>query len=285
MRSLLLLSLNAVLALPSFSQQVELQFSSGFGFESGGSPLSSYDRMDYYSPDNTITTTVKNAQDKYYSFGQGLRFECRMIVFIKDEVGLFIQPAYSSGSQSSNITNSSFLGGVTGTQSSGTSISFSSPSIQVGIHFQKHQGFFQPFAGLGAGYFFPSNPVVTQQETNGYADNYTYTETQVTTNTPLGYLAYLGANIPLRSDISFFVEAKATLVNFYIKREEITEYLVNSINQLGSLTTNQKITIYEKNKNYISTSPEDVNSPTYGGPPQPASGSTLSITAGFSFNL
>ncbi len=285
MKSILLLTLSVTLALPSYSQRVEFQFSSGYGFENGGSPMSSYDRVDDYTMDNSIITTVKNEQDKYFSFGEGLRFEGRIIVFLKDELGIFIEPSYSSGSQSATTTYTSFLDGVTAPQSTSTNISFNALSIQVGLHLQKQEGTFQPFGGIGVGYFFPSEPLETQQQTNGYTNNYSYTETQVTTNAPLGYLGYLGFNVAVKSDLSFFVEAKATLVNFYVKREEITEYRVNSVDQLGSLTTNQKITVYEENKNYTTTSPDDDNSPAYGGPPLPVSGSNLSITAGISFLL
>jgi hypothetical protein len=285
MKSIIPLSLILIFVSPSYSQRVEIQLSSGYGFENGGSPLSSYDRVDYYSADNSTTTAVKNEQDKYFSFGEGLRFESKMIVYFKDEVGIFIQPSYSSGSQSSETTEAFFFDGLTAPQSTSTKISFSTFSIHIGLHYQKLEGIFQPFGGIGAGYFFPSKPLITQQQTNSNSNIPTYTETRITTNSPLGFLGYLGINFNVKSDLSFFVEAKAALVNFYVKREEITRYLVNGEDQLGSLTTKEKITVYEKNKNYTTISPDDDNSPAYGGPPLPASGSTISITAGISFPL
>ncbi len=275
MKSVQFLTLLTLLTTRLYAQHIELQLSGGQGFSIGGVPMSSYDQT-INTGGGEILTTIQNRQDKYYSIGDGTRAEGRLIIFVADNIGIFAQCSYSKGSQSSQTYQ--LEDDLYPAYSTNTTIQYSSVSVQAGLHFQSQQGILQPFGGAGAGYFFPRK--LTLNESSGNLQ----TETEETTNAPLVYTGYLGLNLRLTPNFSVFVETKATLITYYIIRKEITKEFLDGADVLGSLTTYEKITLYEENKNY-SESPGYLDFPAYGGPPMPAPGGTLAITAGVSFAL
>jgi hypothetical protein len=262
-----------------FAQRVQLQLSAGNGFADGGIPISSYDRSDAAGPDGIYITTTQNVHDKYYDVGEGFRIESRVILFFEDNIGCFAQYSHSSGNETGKTTYSE--DNSTGVNTS--TINFNSSSVQGGLHYQTGEGLLQPFGGLGAGYFFHRKFTLSNESAGESSSS--YVEQQLTTNSPVGYVAYLGLNISPVPVLSLFVEAKATLVTYYVTRTEITAYRYNGINQLGSLNTNERITVYEENKSYSTGSQSDVNLPANGGPPNPVPANTISITAGISIRL
>lgn len=279
MKSILILIALSISATQLFSQRVELQLSAGQGFSKGGSPLSSYDESQSGDLVNNLITTIQNRDDTYFSIGQGSRGAAQANLYLSDNLGIFTALSYSAGSQTSKVNNS-YPGFLTiETTSDNTSIKYSSGSIQAGLQFQSQEGLFEPFAGIGAGYFFP----ITLTTTEDYSG--THTETQSKTNAPIGYISYVGINLRISPNVAFFISARATLVTYYITRTEITDYSYNGVSQLSSRTTNELVTVYDENKDYTTSSANDANLPRNGGPPIPAPASTLAIMGGFSFKL
>ena len=264
--------------VPAFSQRVDLQLSGGLGFATAGAPTSSY--TETYSTDASgyAITTIQNRHDTYISLGQGARGEARLIFCLDSNIAIFTGVTYSASTQTSKV-NSFFLGLPPFGKADNLTMDFDCGSIQAGLQLQSNEGILEPFVAVGAGYFLRSSFTVTED------NSYTYTDTKVTTNTPIGYVAYLGANIRIAPKVSLFAAAKATLVSYRITRTEITNYWDNHVNSLSSLTTSERVTVYEQDKDYTALSNANTNMPTNGGPPIPIPTSSIALLGGLSLEF
>ena len=278
MKTLLVLALIPMSIVPAFSQRVDLQLSGGFGFAAAGAPTSSY--TETYSTDASgyTVTTIQNRHDTYISLGQGARGEARLIFYLDSSIAIFTGVTYSASTQTSKI-NSFFLDLPPIGRDDNLTMDFDCGSLQAGLQVQSHEGILEPFVAVGAGYFLRSSFTVTED------NSYTHTDTKVTTNTPIGFVAYLGVNIRIAPKVSLFAAGKATLVSYRITRTEITNYWENHVNSLSSLTTSDRITVYEQNKDYTADPYANTDMPTNGGPPIPIPTSSIALLAGVSLEF
>ena len=284
--------ITAVASTPStFSPEVEFRFSGGYGFPKGGNPVSDYDQT-YTSNSgptgSTTTVSVQNVNDKYFSLGQGARFEAGFVFYLQDNLGLFLESGYSTGSESAKSTAANVYTYYPNppTSSSSTysqSFNFGYVPVLVGLHFRTTEGNVKPYGGAGAGLFFQTGLTLTSNSTNSSFN--IEQEMKATTNTPIGYVGYVGFNIALTPTIALFMEAKATLVSFYITRTEMTKYTINDTDQLRMMNTSEKITVYEADKEYTQSNSGPDNTPSNGGPPRPLTANSVGITIGLAIRL
>ncbi|MDE3058563.1 MAG: hypothetical protein KGJ59_11475 [Bacteroidota bacterium] len=284
--------------LSPISSQMELRFSGGYGFAKGGSPASDYNET-YYSSSSqagyTSSESMQDVNDKYYTLGQGIRFEGSFIYYVQNNLGVFLSLGYSSGSESvarsmTDIYTSSYSPPSSSTDTYHSTISFGYVPIIAGLHFKASNGAVKPYAGAGAGLFFSTgiSSSSSYDMNNGSSMNtnsHTEEEDKATTNTPIGYVGYVGLNFSIAPTVALFMEAKATLVSFYITRRELTKYTVNGTDQLSMMKTKDKIIEYEADKNYTQSSPADDDQPSFGGAPIPLPASSMGITVGLSIQL
>ena len=273
----------------SFSPSVEFRFSGGYGFPKGGAPMSAYDRTTRSGSSlNGSTVTMNNVDDKYPTAGEGIRFEAGLVYYLDENVGLFVESGHSSGSESVNSTETDVYTqptytGYTQRYLSSRSIDFGYIPLVLGLHFRSTIGKLKSFAGVGAGLFFPTN-IVLEINSSTNADNYEE-EMKLTTNTPIGYEGYVGVDVALTPTIALFVEAKASLVSFYVTRTEITKLTSDGVDQLGSLTMSDKVTEYAADDNYTLNDANLAGQPYRGGAPIPLAANSAGVTVGFSIGF
>jgi hypothetical protein len=264
-----------------FSQNVEIYISGGYGFAKGAPPLTSYDKSykDTSWPSGGMsTTTFSNVRDKYASIGEGNRIECGVIFYLKQNLGLYIQSRYSYGSESAKVTYHSKNSSYRNEQIT----DFGCFSISTGLRFQVVNGFLKPYGGAGVGIYFLEKLTKQFDEWDFY---HFVRESKYTSNTPIGFEGYLGIKVDLISFLSLFIEGKSNLVSFYISKYEITKYLINGVDKLGTLKVNERIIVFEENKNYAEISPGEENLPKNGGAPLPVIANSISVSIGLSINL
>lgn len=272
------------------SSQFELRFSGGYGFAKGGSPMSDYNLMYNYTS-STATISKEDVNDKYITLGRGVRFEASLIYYVQDNFGVFLGSGYSSGSESAaeNMTyiySSSYSPSTSTSYNYKESLNFGYVPIITGIHFKTTNGIVKPYVGAGAGLFFSTGISTSNVWDNNQNGNNAHIEQEekMTTNTPIGYIGYIGVNVNIVPAVDLFIEAKATIVSFYLTRTEITKYTVNGADQLPTMKMRDKVVEYEADKNYTQNSADD-SQPYFGGAPIPLPGSSTGITVGLSIQL
>ncbi|MDP1675258.1 MAG: hypothetical protein Q8L88_00210 [Bacteroidota bacterium] len=281
----------SILDGPLKSSSFEIRISGGYGFAKEGLPITS---EDYTSSNNGTgySTSHDNVKDIYISAGEGIRFEADFIYYLTDQAGIFLQTGYSWGSataKSSYTSSSSFPPNPPSSYSSTTdqTLNFSTIPLLTGLHLKTDIGNVQPYAGVGAGFIVQSNLTIGLKQTNNASQfgpaSTAEREMKLTNNIPVAYVGYLGFDVPINPDVTFFIQAKATLVSFFITRSEITKYTIDGADQLSTLTERDKIVEYEEDKSYTETSGGDPTKPRFGGAPYPFVGSSIGITFGISF--
>ena len=261
----------------------EMRFSAGYGFPKGGYPGRSYDRISTPLSNSSIDE-MRNVNDKYYSASEGIRYECGIIAYVSKHIGLFVEGGYSSATENtkSSRTYNYIFQSPPYISTIDQTLEFSSLSILAGLHFRVREKTVEPYGGVGAGIFSLKFTAAATLTSGG---SHSEQEMTFTTNTPVGYTGYLGVNVNLHPQISLFAEAKATVVSFYVTREELTKYFVDGKDQLAGLKVKDKVTVYEENKNYSRVTPGDEGEPLNGGPPVPFPGDIVAITVGISFHF
>ena len=281
MKSLLIIIALSLSTEQLYPQRIDLQISAGYGFSKGGVPLSTYDQVASGSDISNSLITIQNRHDTYFSLSQGTMGTAQANVFLSDNFSAFMALSHSGGSQTSNtryffpappiLSPPNF--------SENASINYNSTRIDAGLQFQSGVGFIEPFAGMGVGYYFPATFTIAEDNQG------VFTTTRYTTNAPIGFISYVGVNLRISPEVAIFISARAALVTYYITRSEITDYQFDGASQLGSLTTEERITDYEEDKNYTTSTANEENFPRNGGPPIPAPAGTIAVTGGFSFTL
>ncbi|MBI2429826.1 MAG: hypothetical protein HYV29_13730 [Ignavibacteriales bacterium] len=161
------------------------------------------------------------------------------------------------------------------------SFKFYTVPILAGVHFRLPSDIFSPFGGIGIGIWLPSKQTV---DFSSEVNTIRYEGIQKNEmNTPLGFISYLGFAVNLKPDVDFFIQAKTSMITYYVQRSEITKYTRNGEDYLQSLSMYDKITVYEANRNYKEDPRYDPASPRHGGAPYPIPASTVSFVAGLSF--
>jgi len=269
----------------------EIRISGGYGFPKGGNPMTSYDEtvaMSSGPNGSSSSDAVNNVDDEYPTAGQGVRYELGCLYYFRKGCALFLETGYSSGSQGTQTSRLSIESGYYQTSSQSRSedhqtFNFSYVPVCLGLHLRTGDGPVHPYAGVGAGLFVPYKLTMGSSYTNGsYSSEQ---EVKVTANTPVGYIGYLGLSFSLGAATSLFVEAKATLVSFYVSKTELTKAVVNGQDMLPGIPAYERITTYAEDENYIVSGASDPNSTARGGAPPALVANSIGITFGFSFGL
>lgn len=291
--SALLLTSSMVLA-----QSVEFRISGGKGFAKGGMLISDYDEI-YTSGSPTYGSGYSqarmNVKDHYFSVGQGTRFEGSIILYVQKNIGLFLQSGYSSGTQGARSSYTSVYQNPNGTSQSDRNtdqenLKFSYIPLVAGFQVNFSEGTLRPYGGAGIGLYLASS--ITDNFSSDYPSYGTIQPTthfdrerKLSTNTPIGYVGYLGIDYALTESVKLFAEAKATLVSFYVTQSEITLAKMDGVDQLSTFTRSQKVTTYQEDYNFTRTDAASQNEPSSGGAPWPISGNSVGVTIGLSITL
>ncbi len=266
------------------SQNVELFVSGGYGFPVGGSALSAFNRTVDYRPTNGLIVTVRDAEDKYTSLSQGIRYEGKLNYYIEENIGIFLQIGYSSSDENAYKTVQEYGQGWEQLTTTKQNIDFSSYFISTGFHYRFSKWFVKPYCGVGAGIFF-QNDIALREEFKYGGSIHRIIEQKLTVNNPIGYVGFIGASVPVTPAISIFAEIKSTMLTYYAERVEIVKYIYNGEERIQTLAVKDRIIVYEPNHNFTRTSLGDDDQPTNGGPPYAQPGSNVSIIGGISFTL
>lgn len=263
-------------------QQFEFKLSYGRGYAKGAPAFHSEDAVIQYDSPSYIE--VSNAKDDYVSLGQGQRYEMKLIYYCTQQVGFFLEAVNSSDEKELRRTTTyRFTTSSPTTDIIQVKLRFNIQQIVTGVHFRLPFTYVVSYGGIGAGLWLPSD-VVMNYKYNFGGTNIERDE-KMELNAPLGFTGYVGFSIPLSAKFSIFVEGKSSLAMYYLKRLETTKYVVNGEDHLSTLSTRDKITVFEENKNYRKSPANDPNSPSFGGPPYPVAAGNVSITAGLSVHL
>jgi hypothetical protein len=304
MKALYVFILIAALSDAAVSQPVEIRFSRGRGYQYGGTPLSGYD-INAFSDYDGYMYTKTNTKDTYFTVGQGYRFDISVILHLKENIGVIFSSGYSSGfanqlinyrSQNIYEYDRDTFNGVNKFRTE-----FSYIPLVTGVQFRQNIGALTPYAGVGAGFFLPSG--ITTYNNYYYtvdSNRYDYWEdtwihetfggayerqTKLAANKPIGAIGFAGINAKLLPRVSLFAEVKATLVSFLIEKIELTKYTVDGRNQLHNLSRSERVIVFKRNQNEVSSDTYNPNIPSYGGPPYPLNGNSIGVTVGFSVQL
>ena len=257
-----------------YAQEIELRISGGYAYGIGGSVLRAYEA---YTANGA--TVVQGTNDEYFSAGQGARFSGGAVIYIYDNFGIFVQSSYTAADEevSPLIPFSGLQSGVTRRSESTKSRSVSG---EAGVHIQLKQDFISPYCGVGAGVFYSTGLTIGLEIVD---NNHSVTEQEYTVSTPIGFVGYIGAGVRISEAILLTVEAKTVAASFHASELEYTKYNIDGVDRLGELSTRIKKRTFEEDKNY--TLSNDMNTPSFGGPPPPIPLSSLAITIGFSIQL
>jgi opacity protein-like surface antigen len=187
----------------------------------------------------------------------GLRAGAAFGFFFSENLGLELNLNYQNN-LGQNLENTSSFMDFDGTIiTSSTSATFNSFSVNFAplVHLQIQKSSLKPFLSVG-----PNIMLAGMSVNENITDNFgeSEEETQFNPSVSLGFLGNAGVEIALADNLNLSLALQYQMAFYSPNSSEVVSYKINGENELSSLTTEEKETIYESE---ISQSFDDPNNP------------------------
>jgi hypothetical protein len=282
------LTLFTLTATLGFSQGLYIDAGVGYSlpFNASTEIISSSDFTSMYNFDLGESSYSDVNKNVPLSLGKGFNAGASVGYMFNKFVGAELQLNYligASTSAESSYTDTDIDNGMTTSYTEKYTTSLSSnmfratPTLVVKTGFDK----INPYAKLGVVLGFGSTTI--EQESTGTGFDQTM-KMEYTGGVAIGLNASVGVLFETEGMVSYFVEVNSVNMNHSYTTGEITEYKVNGMDELGSLSTSDKEVVFSDETTYSSDEEPNENEPSQALKTSLPFGS-IGLNAGVRFNL
>lgn len=232
-----------------------MKFNAGYNFPFGDYE-SEYINMTNLIHTHTATSIIREFENVKFSLGKGIDLNLSPGYMLNKNLGAELGISYLIGlkTESTRIEYS-----INGTQykdiniCKGSLISFT-PSIIIAAGLKK----LDPYSKFGVIIGIPS---FTHEYNSNYSGDIFKFINKYSGSMAIGVIGTLGVRYPLTEKFGAFLELAMNSLNYTPSKSVETQYIVNGIDQLPSLTTYQKETEYVDPYTYDASATPDQNKP------------------------
>jgi hypothetical protein len=240
---LLTLTTTLLFSVSSFGQKSMVKFQIGYGF-----PIASY----LASQNAQVSSTGTTYTGVYGTYGGGFKLEAGYIGSLTGKLFLEMDFAYLIG-KSINAT----VSGNGAPQHQSISSRFYEISPLLRMNFSEDK--IKPYAAIGP--VFGLGTVTSSTTSSNPATTSTNeAQRQYTGSVAIGAKSVAGAELT-QGPFIFYAQITLIAMSYSPDKSELTKYTLNGINQLPSLTTYQKETVYKNSITTINNSNPDPTQP------------------------
>ncbi len=186
--------------------------------------------------DEDFTGTADSYDDVMGTFGRGANFGIGLGYMVTPNLGAELGLNYLLGSEYSSTSRSSF---ANVTQTMRGNMFQLSPSVVLRTN---QNGPLNHY--VKAGLLIGVGSKVTEEWNATSGTNYASSTEEYTGNASLGFTGALGLDYAVNSRISVFGEVKGNALTYKPKESEVVQANINGVDQLPSLTTRDRYTVY-----------------------------------------
>lgn len=228
----------ALFAVTTKAQGVYVKVGAGYGLPAG--------TQTGFNTDQSMVTDIYKTEVVNYSFGKGLNFAGTFGAMFNKNLGMELGIGYLIGSKTEFTDNYTTTGSTSkSTSTMKSKMLFFVPALVIESGFEK----INPYARLG---LVVALPKVTNEDERTVSSTYSSTthksieKTDVKMDLGLGANAALGILFNLSDNFAIFGECNINALSITPKSSEITESSTDGVDNLSSMTTSEKETVYEK---------------------------------------